>query len=231
MNANLRPVERVNLFREVLAALESYIDERHVGDRLPSDRDLASRLRVSRPLIRQALKVLEGLGRVEMRQGVGTFVCGHAEQAAYRPLICGLESDEELVPALLGARKVIEEAVVRAAFAVRTEETMARLERALDDTTPDSDVGDVRMDLRFEASFGEICGNPVLRRLQSMVHGAWLETQRRRSPDSMPSAQAHEDHADIARSFRNGDLVQVLDLVEAHLDRVAEVREHARRAT
>ena len=44
------------------------------GDRLPSDRTLAELLGVSRPSVRQAIKVLENFGRVEVRHGSGTYV-------------------------------------------------------------------------------------------------------------------------------------------------------------
>ena len=45
-----------------------------LGDRLPSERQLAERLCVSRPTIRDALRILEEEGRVIRRVGSGTFV-------------------------------------------------------------------------------------------------------------------------------------------------------------
>ncbi len=46
----------------------------HPGDRLPGERELAARLAVSRPVLRDALKTLEGRGLIESRHGGGTFV-------------------------------------------------------------------------------------------------------------------------------------------------------------
>ena len=45
------------------------------GDRLPSERDLAERMKVSRPILRDALKILEERQLIEARRGGGTFVC------------------------------------------------------------------------------------------------------------------------------------------------------------
>lgn len=45
------------------------------GDRLPSERDLAEQMKVSRPVLRDALKTLEDRSLIEARRGGGTFVC------------------------------------------------------------------------------------------------------------------------------------------------------------
>ncbi|MGF2949528.1 FadR/GntR family transcriptional regulator [Microbacterium alcoholitolerans] len=60
-------------FEEVLDQLESAIaaGEYSPGDRLPSERDLAVQLNASRPSIREALRVLEALGVVDVQRGTG----------------------------------------------------------------------------------------------------------------------------------------------------------------
>jgi DNA-binding FadR family transcriptional regulator len=45
-----------------------------VGDRLPGERELAKQFDVSRPILREALKVLEGRGLLNTQHGGGTFV-------------------------------------------------------------------------------------------------------------------------------------------------------------
>jgi GntR family transcriptional repressor for pyruvate dehydrogenase complex len=45
-----------------------------VGDRLPGERELAKQFDVSRPILREALKVLESRGLLNTQHGGGTFV-------------------------------------------------------------------------------------------------------------------------------------------------------------
>lgn len=60
----------------VARSLREIIERRGLkpGERLPPERELAQILATSRASIREALRTLEGLGSVEIRPGLGTFV-------------------------------------------------------------------------------------------------------------------------------------------------------------
>lgn len=69
----LKPVERSSVIQQVVNEIRQFIIERRLkdGTRLPSEHELCRRLRVSRPTVREALKVLETLGLVERTLGGG----------------------------------------------------------------------------------------------------------------------------------------------------------------
>src|SRR5881296_3721688 len=60
----------------ILDAIAGFIVERGLlpGDRLPSERELSERLKVSRPTLREALQRWAALGIVDMRVGSGTYL-------------------------------------------------------------------------------------------------------------------------------------------------------------
>lgn len=66
-----RPVSTPRAFEAILLQLKEAIGagDLRAGDRLPSERDLAERFRVSRASVREALRVLEALGLVGTRRG------------------------------------------------------------------------------------------------------------------------------------------------------------------
>jgi len=71
----LEAVEARRLYRQIADQLRALIDsgEYAVGSRLPTERDLAEQLKVSRPTVREALIALEVEGRVRIRVGSGSM--------------------------------------------------------------------------------------------------------------------------------------------------------------
>src|SRR5690242_1909387 len=72
----LSPVARKPLYERLVEHLRAYVVEAGLsaGDRLPSERDLAERLGVSRASVRQAIVALEVQGVLEVKHGGGTFL-------------------------------------------------------------------------------------------------------------------------------------------------------------
>jgi DNA-binding FadR family transcriptional regulator len=101
----IHPIENQRLYRQVAAQLSALMatGEFPEGSRLPSERDLAEQLGVSRPSVREGLIALEVQGKVEVRVGAGIFVARPRPVAVADPLAEGQGPFE-----LLRARWVIE---------------------------------------------------------------------------------------------------------------------------
>lgn len=101
----IQAVESQRLYRQIANQLSDLIGtgEFAGGARLPSERELAAQLGVSRPSVREALIALEVAGKVEVRVGAGIFV------ATPRPVVVADPTTEGQGPfELLRARWLIE---------------------------------------------------------------------------------------------------------------------------
>jgi hypothetical protein len=81
---------REPLFRQLAASLAGGLASGAIGDRLPSERDLASALGVSRATVVRAYELLVDDGLLERRTGSGTFVARRPSPAhvCEDPLAC-----------------------------------------------------------------------------------------------------------------------------------------------
>jgi len=71
-----RPIKTRKIYEEIVEQLKDMLSrgELRPGDRLPSEREMAESLGVSRASVREALTALEAIGILDIRPGEGTYV-------------------------------------------------------------------------------------------------------------------------------------------------------------
>jgi DNA-binding FadR family transcriptional regulator len=123
------------------------------GERLPSERELAKTLEVSRASVREALASLALQGVVETRHGAGTFVVGLPPS----------EPPHDASPsAVLEARLALEPAVARLAAARGVRDETAEKLLAAMEAEPVDIVTWNASDRLFHRQLAAMTGNPVL---------------------------------------------------------------------
>lgn len=140
-----QPIEPRRLYRQIADQLRQLIQsgEFAVGSRLPGERDLAVKMNVSRPSVREALIALEVEGLVEVRMGSGVVVIGRERLRVLDNAPGPLE--------IIRARQLIE--CELAAVAARS--TDSTLVPDLEDTLRDmeSDIASNTLPLRGDRAF------------------------------------------------------------------------------
>jgi GntR family transcriptional regulator, transcriptional repressor for pyruvate dehydrogenase complex len=154
------PIQRNQLHDEVVKQLRDSIDSGALkpGERLPSERDLAGALEVSRNVLREALRVLEATGLVFTKPGIGRVV---RQLEAGHPRGNSLTDSLELatIDEVLETRVILECEIVRLACERRSDSEAERVLRAAaeQDTWQDN--------LRFHVLIAECTHNTVLESL------------------------------------------------------------------
>ena len=156
----IHAVEPRRLYRQVADQLRQFIGsgEFAVGDRLPTERELADQLGISRPTVREALIALEVEGRIRIRVGSGIYVT-----APPRAEILAAETDEGPFE-LLRAREFIEGAIAaEAALQVRPAnvDLLDDALRRMDDISLPTTTT-IMLDREFHTTVAGILGNAVL---------------------------------------------------------------------
>ena len=135
--AAFRPAQRRRIHEDVAEQLRDAIfDQRfRSGEKLPPERELAEEFRVNRTSIREAIKVLEGLGLVSVRQGDGATVQPRIDASfdALAPMIFhGGRIDGELLAEMTEVMMPLLFEMARLAIQRRRPEQLEALRRLRD---------------------------------------------------------------------------------------------------
>lgn len=200
------------------------------GSQLPSERELAERLAISRATLREALSALQMLGLVETKHGQGTFVSAEKLSPGIRFDASWLY-DEESPFTLLQARKAVEPPIAALAATQRTEDDLSRLREI--QGYVQSDPQDLRRfsqgDRKFHLAIAQATGNPVLIGIMSFVHELMGQElwQRLMMATSFATVgrwqQAADEHWGLYEAIKGRDGALAAERMRRHLARVEEV--------
>lgn len=161
-------LDRTRLYEQVAAAIRKRIVEGDyvVGQRLPTERDLAEAHRVSRNVLREAIRLLVREGLVEVKQGSGTYVTDRTGKAlgASLDLLVALAGGGDAVSSLLEARLIIEPSLAALAAVRATEAELAEMGEAIEEM--DAAKGDpeafIAADQRFHLLIARASANAIV---------------------------------------------------------------------
>jgi len=189
------------------------------GSYLPSERDLAQQMGVSRPSVREALIALEVMGMVEVRVGDGVLVCGRSESAA--------STDAENSPLeQLQARMMLEGEVAGLAAENVTPEQLAVLDASL--VAMEGMINDrtrfLEEDQRFHMAVVVASGSQTL---IDLVEFLWKQRTlpvyrafEKHFTGAAEQAAVLEEHRAIVEAIRQHDSRKARSAMRKHIDRV-----------
>ncbi|WP_195913924.1 FadR/GntR family transcriptional regulator [Planomicrobium sp. YIM 101495] len=223
--------EKKKTYEIVLAKIEQFFleGELAVGDKLPPERELAKEFGVSRTSVRDALQVLELAGKIETRQGGGSFIRTTEVASLKNDLGSSIaETEEQLVMEMLELRMALELESARLAAARRTPEQMATIQAAVAEM--EAAVGDVergiQADLSFHLAISEASGNRLLQSLMQKLSDRMEDTIRatrtHRLLDDSRFLGTVDEHRQIGEAIRKQSPELARELMEGHLKRITE---------
>jgi GntR family transcriptional regulator, uxu operon transcriptional repressor len=198
-----------------------------VGARLPTERQLAEGLGVTRAAVRNALGVLEAEGRVSREVGRGTFLRATGPDT-FRESAAGLpiSKPNDVGPAdVMTARDLFEPQVVPLVVAQATGRDFDEMERCLvgGDTAESSEEFEA-WDLALHHAIVAAGHNQLLLRMYEAIEVAregqlWGNLKRRN--DSPERRQIYQvDHREIVSALHAREVERAFEATRMHLDRV-----------
>jgi DNA-binding FadR family transcriptional regulator len=220
------PIERPRLSDTIYGHLldEIMAGRFSMGDRLPTENQLAQRFSVSRPVVREALQRLQTDGVVIARQGSGTYV-----QRSPSQRVAELTSQVSLHQLLqvMELRMALEELSARLAARHRTDEHIRAIEQARQQLSDQFSQGEPAQeaDYAFHRAIAVASGTAMLveslDQLADRVKGGMSVTlSLTRDASEQRRLRVLDEHDRIVHAIRIGDAESASIAMRYHLDQV-----------
>jgi len=221
------PVQTRRTFEEAAEQIADKvrIGELRVGDKLPGERALAGQMQISRPTLREAVKVLVDAGVLGVRRGPGggMFVATDVVPVELVRQRSSMRLSE--VVGVLEARRMIEPRVAQLAAVRATEEDFAALQRSIDSMRALVDAGQalkqedrfLQLDVQFHLALARAAGNKTIESLMRvLIRQLEIARDMAMHLPLVPewTIQIHERTRDAVRS---GDLEEVDAVMDEHV--------------
>ena len=206
------PLVKRSLVDQALEQLRARINNGTwaVGQRLPTEPELAAQLNISRNTVREAMRVLAFAGLIEIRQGDGSYLRGRVDPMdTVRALSsCSMEQIRE-------TRRILEVEAVGLAAKRRTHEDLQLLRQALE-ASAEHYHGEldtfIRCDLLFHQRLIDAAHNPALSELYRYTSNL-VSSQLRQTLDIHPRRQSVFDlHGALLDAVEQQDSLQAMAL-------------------
>lgn len=224
----LTPVQKQRVYQMIIDQIKASIERKELkpGDRLPSERELAELLSVSRSAVREAISVLESAHIVRIAPGIGVFL----EEDRNKDLL--IKMNEIVSPSganliqLIEVRQAIEVQAAYLAALRRTDADLRSIGAAYSALVQSARAGKVAAeeDYRFHLSVVEASDNQMLLETVKFVSDKCLEGLRESRSQSMripgKSEAVLEEHRLIYEAIEERDANKALEKMWEHLQNV-----------
>lgn len=206
MSLQLKPIPRRSSVDQVVERIRDVITEQKLaaGERLPGELELVEQLQVSRPVLREALARLQGLGLIEIQRGNGTFVASRDRLANCVQL---LRTAVTLAPRELLSyaelRAAVEVQAVRQAAERATDEDVSELKRMLKELNsvdlPYEEL--LEIDFRFHRRILQVAGNELMQNLMEVIYEFVVTQMAQTTPSPRENKLGRRLHREIVAAI------------------------------
>ena len=191
------------------------------GDKLPSERELVQQLEISRSSVREALRMLEIMGLVQVKPGRGAFVKDLTSDLSI-PLSTWLASHKETIRNYFEVRMILEPASAALAALRSTGDDVRKIRKKLDDFRTCLDQGDlvgiIQADIGFHNLIGNATKNKTLQLFTNIITRLLVDSWKASLRTEGRPRETVKEHDQILQAIIRKDPAAAQELMQKHLE-------------
>lgn len=197
----------------------------NVGDRLPSERELAETFDISRRTLRESLRVVEQKGLIEIRPS-GAFVVIETNEKFSQSLALAIRTQRLAWPDIAEFRKEVEGTIILRAIQSVTQDDIENLDKILFKMETMLSTGDtfdwetyLSCDKTFHLYLAKMAGNPIYSLiLQTFLKNLGIYYDAYKDKGKQFGRDNLTNLTKITQAIRDRDQKAALKLVDDHFD-------------
>jgi GntR family transcriptional regulator, transcriptional repressor for pyruvate dehydrogenase complex len=217
---------RILLPDRIAERLVSLIAERKLrpGEKLPSERDLAAMMQVSRPSLREALRALDMMKIVEIRHGSGTYVASLKPERLVEHFDFIFSLDDSTFAQALDARAMVEPSLAAAAARNATEAELVAIADCMERAA--KSVHDpilfLEADLELHQLITAAVHNQIIVRFMDTLYRLGLASRMRTVALKGVREQSLLDHQAIVDALLHRDPEGAASIMQEHIHNISK---------
>ncbi|MFP3090826.1 FadR family transcriptional regulator [Treponema sp. TIM-1] len=217
-------LKRSSTVERIVENLITLVRERslNIGDKLPPERQLCEMIGVSRPSLREALKALQVMNIIDIRQGAGAYIKSLEPEDVVEHLDIVFHLDSSLYHDLYEARRVIEASIAAMAAEKINDDELEFIEENIRQAAGDIDNEQAfaERDLELHHVIMKAAGNRVIPVFMQSINK--LALLIRQKTNAMPNIRKNtiKDHRAILMALKNHDPQESAAAMERHIRNV-----------
>jgi len=210
--------KQLPLYEEAMVQLAELIRKGRFrpGDRLPSERDLARQIKISRPTLREALRAMKQQGILESRRGAGNYIVGG------NPQDLALALDHLALHDIFELRLLIEPSITALAAQRATLQDISKLEailhRQAQEITGNKNIADT--DVAFHSALAEATRNRALMKIGTTLIQIIAPSRNKSLQTPQRARLSLASHRAIVDAVQSRDAQRARSEMEEHLHSV-----------
>lgn len=223
----MEPIARVPVVQQAEIRIAQMIKDEALpaGSKLPSEMSLCQTLQVGRGTVREALRLLQAKGIVEIRPGKGAFVAGKNDGADLDAIHWLVQNVDTLRDAL-DVRMALEPMAARLTALRCSREELHQLEqthKAFLQAVNDRDARRIgQLDEVFHTTIVSCCGNPLMQEIYTRICEGMKIFRAKTFQVEQNVRNAVMPHSNIFNAIMMGDADQAEWAMRTHLEKAQE---------
>lgn len=193
------------------------------GDKIESDRVLAAKLGVGRSAVREALKVLDVLGMIDIRPGQGTYISNNEANFFIIPLSWSLFLNGSQIDSIIEVRNLMEVKAAYLAADCRDEESLNKLydiSHRIHKAYIERDFKEfLNADLEFHICIAECSGNQVIYSMIQTISNLMRHVSGSGMVDEKQLQEIYDEHQKIYGLILASDAEGAAEAMQEHLNK------------